>query len=309
MVFLIAKRFLLAPLILLVMISATFFLVRLAPGGPFSAERALPPEVEKAMMARYHMDDPLLTQYAYYLGSLLKGDLGPSLKHRERTVNQIVAEHLPVSFVLGAWALVISLCLGLGAGLLSALVPRTIFDYAAMGLAVLGISLPAFVVGPLLQMGFARGLKWFPVAGTGSWEHLVLPAFALGLPFAARFARLTRAGMLDVLSEDFIRTARAKGLTECTVILRHSLRGGMLPVVSFLGPAIASITTGSLVVERIFSIPGLGREFVESALNRDYTLVMGTVIVYGTMIIFCNLLTDLAYAVLDPRVRGAGEAS
>jgi oligopeptide transport system permease protein len=250
-----------------------------------------------------------LTQYAYYLGSLLKGDLGPSLKHRERTVNQIVAEHLPVSFVLGAWALVISLCLGLGAGLLSALVPRTIFDYAAMGLAVLGISLPAFVVGPLLQMGFARGLKWFPVAGTGSWEHLVLPAFALGLPFAARFARLTRAGMLDVLSEEFIRTARAKGLTECTVILRHSLRGGMLPVVSFLGPAIASITTGSLVVERIFSIPGLGREFVESALNRDYTLVMGTVIVYGTMIIFCNLLTDLAYAVLDPRVRGAGGGS
>ncbi len=301
-----AIRILLAPIVLWLMISITFFLIRLAPGGPFSAERALPPEVEQALMERYHLDKPVLVQYGYYLGGLVKGDLGPSLKHQGRTVNDIVAEHLPVSFVLGCFALCVALVLGVSAGMISALKPRTPVDYVAMALAVLGISLPVFVIGPLLQMLFARSIKLFPVAGTGDLWHMVLPAFALGLPFAARFARLTRAGMLEVMNQNFIRTARSKGLRESTVILRHALRGGVLPVVSFLGPAIASITTGSLVVEQIFSIPGLGREFIQSALNRDYTLVLGTVVVYGTMIIFCNMLTDLSYAILDPRVRGGG---
>jgi oligopeptide transport system permease protein len=218
-------------------------------------------------------------------------------------VRRIIVDHLPVSVMLGSLALVVACVVGVGAGFVSALRARSWLDYAAMGACVLGISLPVFVMGPLLQAFFARKLGLLPVSGTGTVGHLILPALALSLPFAARFARLTRAGMLEVLGEDFVRTARAKGLSEPTVLLRHAFRGGILPVVSYLGPAVASVTTGSLVVERIFSIPGLGREFVESALNRDYTLVMGTVVVYGTLIILCNLLTDIAYAVLDPRVR------
>ena len=299
----ITKRLLFAPLVLLVLITVTFFLVRLAPGNPFSAERAVSPETEAALMARYHLDRPVLVQYAYYVGGLVRGDLGPSLKHRERTVNEIVAHHLPFSVRLGSMALGVALLTGLTVGFLSALRPRTWLDYACTSVAVLGISLPVFVIGPLLQMLFSRTWQLFPVAGVGTWRHLVLPASALALPFAARFARLARAGFLEVLHEPFIRTARAKGLAERTVLIRHALRGGILPVVSFLGPAIASITTGSLVVERIFGIPGLGREFVESALNRDYTMVMGTVIVYGALIVVCNLFTDLVYAWLDPRVR------
>lgn len=306
MIRLLGKRLLVAPLVLLVLVSATFFLIRLAPGGPFSAERDFPPEVEAALNQRYHLDRPLHIQYLSYLGNLLKGDLGPSLKHRGRTVNQIVADHLPVSLVLGALGICLACTVGVAAGLVSALRPRTWIDYTAMGACVLGISLPVFVIGPILQTILARKLHWLPVSGIGTPRHLILPALALALPFAARFARLTRAGMLEVLGEDFIRTARSKGLSDQAVLLKHAVRGGLLPVVSYLGPAIASVTTGSLVIERIFNIPGLGREFIESALSRDYTLVMGTVVVYGTMIVLCNLLADLVYMILDPRVRGKG---
>jgi len=297
------KRFIASPLVLLALISATFFLIRAAPGGPFSSERDFPPEVEAALRERYSLDKPLVSQYLSYMGSLAKGDLGPSLRHRDRSVRQIIADHLPVSFVLGSLALFLSCVIGVSAGFISALRARTWLDYLAMGCCVLGISLPVFVLGPLMQLLFARKLGLLPVSGTGTVGHLILPALALSLPFAARFARLTRAGMLEVLGEDFVRTARSKGLRERNVLLRHVFRGGILPVVSYLGPAVASVTTGSLVVERIFTIPGLGREFVESALNRDYMLVMGTVVVYGTMIIVCNLVTDVAYALLDPRVR------
>jgi oligopeptide transport system permease protein len=285
------------------MVSATFLLVRMAPGGPFSAERQLPPEVERALRERFHLDQPLHVQYVKTLAGLLRGDFGPSMKNRERDVADILRQHLPPSLLLGSLAIALALAAGVAAGSISALRPGSAGDYLAMGAAVLGISLPAFVIGPLLQLLFAMRLGWLPVAGYGSPAQLVLPAMTLALPFAARFARLSRAGLLEVLGEDYIRTARAKGLSERMVLMRHALPGALLPVISYLGPAVAAVTTGSLVVERVFSIPGLGREFVESALNRDYTLVMGTTIVYGLFIIACNTLTDLAQLAMDPRLR------
>lgn len=297
------RRALCAPLVLLLLITATFFLIRLAPGGPFSGERNLPTEVEDALNARFKLDQPLHVQYASMIQGVLRGDFGPSMKHRDRTVREIIGDHLPPSLQLGAVAILLAMWIGVSVGIVSALRANSLVDYTAMGITVIGISLPAFVFGPLLQLLFAMRLDWLPVAGYGRAIHLLLPALTLALPFSARFARLTRAGMLEVLSEDYIRTARAKGLPERTVVLRHALRGALLPVVSFLGPAVAAITTGSLVVEKVFSIPGLGREFVESALNRDYTLVMGTTIVYGTFILLCNLLADITYTLLDPRVR------
>lgn len=299
----ILRRLVYAPIVLFCLVTATFFLIRLAPGGPFSQERNLPPEVEDALNARFHLDDPLMVQYAQTMRGMLRGDFGPSMKHRERDVREIIGEHLPASMLLGGLAILLALWVGVTVGVVSALRVNSAVDYIGMGTAVLGISLPTFVFGPLLQLVFAMRLAWFPVAGYGTARHLVLPAVTLALPFAARFARLTRAGMLEVLSQDFVRTARAKGLPERTVVLRHALRGALVPVVSFLGPAIAAITTGSLVVEKVFNIPGLGREFVESALNRDYTLVMGTTITYGTFIVLCNMLADITYTVIDPKVR------
>ncbi len=297
------RRLIFVPIILLILTSITFFLVRMAPGGPFSSDRELPPGVEEALTKRYNLDGSLASQYGRYLVRLLHGDLGPSLKQKDFSVNEIISNHLPPSMLLGITALLISLCAGVIAGLVSALKSNSMLDYSTMALAVIGISLPVFVFGPLLQTLFSRVFNILPVSGyKGVSLHLILPAVTLGLPFAARFARLTRAGMLEVLSEDFIITARSKGLTERTIVLRHALKGALLPVVSFLGPAIASITTGSLVVEKIFNIPGLGREFVESALNRDYFMIMGTVILYGTLIIICNLAVDIIYGFLDPRV-------
>ncbi|MFT5128806.1 MAG: oligopeptide transport system permease protein [Rhodothermales bacterium] len=294
-----------APIVLFLLVTITFFLIRFAPGGPFSGEKNLPPEVEAALEAKYQLDKPLPVQYFRFMGRLLHGDLGPSLKHKDRTVNEIIGSHLPTSMLLGGIAMSLALAMGLGAGIVAALRQNTAVDYSVMTVAVLGISLPTFVIGPLLQIFLAMRTQIFPVAqyhGLSSPSYLVLPAVTLALPFAARIARLMRAGMLDVLGQDFVRTARAKGLHEHTVVLRHALRGGILPVISYLGPAIAAITTGSLVVEKIFQIPGLGSEFVESALNRDYFLVIGTVIVYGLFIVLCNLIADLAYGILDPRV-------
>jgi oligopeptide transport system permease protein len=297
------RRLIFVPIILFILITITFFLVRMAPGGPFSSERELPPGVEEALTKKYNLDGSLASQYGRYLVRLLQGDLGPSLKQKDFSVNEIISNHLPPSILLGITALLISLCAGVTAGLVSALKSNSMLDYSTMALAVIGISLPVFVFGPLLQILFSRVFHVLPVSGyKGISLHLILPAVTLGLPFAARFARLTRAGMLEILSEDFIITARSKGLTERTIVLRHALKGALLPVVSFLGPAIASITTGSLVVEKIFNIPGLGREFVESALNRDYFMIMGTVILYGTLIIVCNLAVDIVYGFLDPRV-------
>ena len=302
----VVSRLLQAPVVLFLLVTLSFFLMRFAPGGPFSNERQLDPEIERALNAKYNLDQPLGIQYVLFLKHLLKGDLGPSFKHKNQTVNEIIARTLPNSLVLGVVSLLLALSIGVGSGIIASLHHNSMVDYGFMACAMIGISLPTFVIGPLLQLVFAIQRHWLPLAGYDGLESpsfLVLPAITLALPFAARIARLTRAGMLEILNQDFILTARAKGLQSHVVIFRHALRGGILPVVSYLGPAFASIATGSLVVEKIFQLPGLGREFIEGALNRDYTLVMGTVIVYGVLIIVFNLLADIAYGVLDPRVR------
>ena len=302
----VVNRLIQAPVILFLLITFSFFLMRFAPGGPFSNERRLDPEIEQALKAKYRLDQPLLNQYVLFFIDLLKGDLGPSFKHKNQTVNEIITRTLPNSLFLGTLALLLALLIGISAGIISSLHHNSILDYSVMTCAVIGISLPTFVIGPLLQLAFAIERDWLPLAGyegVRSPSYIILPAATLALPFAARIARLMRAGMLEISNQDFILAARAKGLKEHVIVFRHMLRGGILPVISYLGPAFTSVATGSLVVEKIFQIPGLGREFIEGALNRDYTLVMGTVIVYGVLIILFNLLTDIAYGVLDPRVR------
>ena len=300
------SRFIQAPLVILILVTISFFLIRLAPGGPFSSERRLDPEIERAIKAKYHLDKPVWSQYLLFIGNLMHGDLGPSFKHKNRSVNDIIRHTLPKSIFLGTVALLMALLFGIGTGIFSALRHNTVLDYGLMCSAVIGISLPTFVIGPLLQLVFSIHWKFFPIAGFesfGSPSYIILPACTLAIPFAARISRLARAGMLEVLNQDFVLTARSKGLPSHVILFRHTLRGGLLPVVSYLGPAFASITTGSLVVEKIFQIPGLGREFIEAALNRDYTLVMGTVIVYGIFIVLFNLFADITYGLLDPRVR------
>ncbi len=292
----------LVPVFLLV-VTIVFFMIRFAPGGPFDSEKKVPPQILKNLEAKYHMDEPLPMQYVRYLGDLLRGDLGPSFKHANRTVNEIIFEALPVSAELGLISLLWALVIGLLAGLFASSGPNTWKDYLPMTFSLIGISLPTFVIGPLLVLVFALKLGWLPVAGWNSWQDRILPSLTLGLAYAAYISRLTRGGMLEIRSQDFIRTARMKGLTEAQILIRHSLKGGLLPVISYLGPALAGIITGALVTESIFNIPGLGRFFVESALNRDYTVVMGTALLYFTLIFFCNLLVDIVYALLDPRVR------
>jgi oligopeptide transport system permease protein len=300
------RRVLQAPLVLVILVTVSFFLIRLAPGGPFSAERKLDPVAERELNEKYGFDRPIGVQYLRYLGGCVRGDLGPSIRHKATTVNEIIGEHLPQSCLIGGIAIGLALIIGLSGGVYSAVRHNRLGDYVGMSLSMVAISVPPFVIGPMLALIVGLWLSWLPTSGyEGPFavRYLVLPALTLALPFAARIARLTRAGMLDVIHQDFVRTARAKGLPERIVILRHVLRGGILPVIGFLGPAIAGVLTGSLVVEQIFQIPGLGREFVESALNRDYFLVMGTTIVYGAILMLCNLVADVVYGFLDPRVR------
>lgn len=300
------KRLLQAPLILFILVTLSFFLMRSAPGGPFSGERDFAPEVEQALNERYHLDKSVVVQYWYFCTGLCRGDLGPSMKHKDRTVVDIISNTLPHSLLLGFSALSLAIAVGCSAGIASSLRPGSAKDYLIMLLAVTGISVPAFVTGPIFQMMFSSKLKLLPTAGyDGLAEpvYLVLPALTLSLPFAARIARLMRSGMMETLSSDFIQTARAKGLSWYTVVFRHALPGGLIPVIAYLGPATAAILTGSLVVEKIFQIPGLGREFVESALNRDYPLVMGTVIVYGSLLVLFNIIADLLHIFIDPRLK------
>jgi oligopeptide transport system permease protein len=281
-----------------------FFLLRMVPGGPFDTERALSPELEQALARKYALDAPLGRQYLDWLGDLvLRGDLGPCYRYAGRTVNEVIALSLPVSIELGATALLLGLALGIPAGTFAAMRRGSWVDRLTTTVALLGISVPRFVLGPLLVLVFALGLYWLPVARWESWRHMVLPVVSTAVPAAASIAQLTRAGMLDVLSADFILTARAKGLTERSVVVRHALRGGLLPVVSSLGPAFSGLLVGSVVVERIFNVPGMGRYFVEAALNRDYNLVMGVTLVYGALLMVTNALVDVAYGLLDPRVR------
>jgi oligopeptide transport system permease protein len=348
------------PLVLLVLVTTAYFIIRIAPGGPFSAERKVSPEILENLNAKYGFDRPLWVQYLRYVGDVVQGDLGLSLKFKDRTVNQIIATGIGPTVLLGALATVLALSIGLVAGVIGAVRQNSAFDYSAMSVATFGMSVPNYVTGPLLVLVFALTWKLVPVSGydvgfstvplavvaglyvvwrIAEWARvgaggitwgresaclwlgllalssaaalttlatspkLILPSVTLALPFASRIARLMRAGMLEVIGQDYVRTARAKGLTETVVVVRHALKGGILPVVSYLGPAIAGILTGSLVVEKIFNIPGIGREFVEAALSRDYFLVLGIVILDGALLVSFNLVVDVVYGFLDPRIR------
>ena len=299
----ITSRFLQSLFALFLVITATFFMVRFVPGGPFTAEKAVTPEILRNLEAHYGLDKPLWRQYLDYLGSLARGDLGPSFKYPNRTVNEIIFDKVPVSAELGAISLAVALTLGIGLGTLAAIRRNTWIDYVASSFGMIGISIPTFVVGPLLVLALAIHLGWFNASGWYGPADRVLPALVLGIAYAAPISRLTRGGLLEILNQDFIRTARAKGASEFRVVTRHALRGGLLPVVSFLGPAVAGILTGSFVIETIFQIPGIGREFVNSAFNRDYTLVLGTVILYAVLIMALNLAVDIAQAWMNPKVR------
>jgi oligopeptide transport system permease protein len=290
---------------LLIIVTATFFLMRAAPGGPFDQEQTLAPEIVANLQSAYGLDQPIWAQYAHYLKALVHGDFGPSFKYKDFTVTELIGQGFPVTLQLGVIAMVLALGIGIPLGIFAALRHNSAADHAAMSLAVAGIAIPSFVVLPFLGLLFGVYLHWLPVAGwePGSLRHLVLPVVALALPPLAYIARLTRGSMLDVLRSHFIRTAFAKGLPLHTVILRHALRPALLPVASYLVPAVASIMTGSLVVETIAGLPGIGRYLVQGALNRDYTLVLGMVIIYSTLLIGMGLLVDLLYAWLDPRVR------
>ena len=306
------KRILGAIPTLLVIITLAFFMMRLAPGGPFDSERRLPPEIAKNIAAAYNLDKPVYQQYFIYLGKLAHGDFGPSYKIRDFTVTQLIANGFPVSLKLGLLAMLLAVSVGSTLGVVAALRQNRPADYSVMTLAMIGITVPSFVIAPLLQLIFGiYGVHLFgldvslPVGGwnKGAPANLVLPVIVLALGPIAVIARLTRGSMVEVLRSNFIRTARAKGLPMWRIILHHALRAGLLPLVSYLGPAIADIVSGSLVVEQIFGIPGIGRYFVQAALNRDYTLVMGVTIFYAALIIALNLVADLLYGVLDPRVR------
>jgi oligopeptide transport system permease protein len=290
---------------LFVIVTISFFLIRAAPGGPFDQEQSLPPEIMANLQSAYGLDQPIWTQYGRYLGALAHGDFGPSFKYKDFSVTELIGQGFPVTFELGTLAMALALILGIPIGIFAALHRNSAADYAAMSLAVIGVAIPSFVVLPFLGLLF--GIYWhlLPVAGwePGSMRHLVLPVAALALPPLSVIARLVRASMLDVLRSHYIRTAVAKGLPLHTVILRHALRPALLPVASYLPPAVASIMTGSLVVESIAGLPGIGRYMVQGALNRDYTLVLGMVIIYSALFILMGLIVDLLYAWLDPRVR------
>jgi oligopeptide transport system permease protein len=301
----ILRRLLAALPTLALIIALSFLLTRLAPGGPFDEEQALPPEIRANLEAAYGLDQPVLVQLGRYLTGLLRGDFGPSFKFRDFTVSELIADGLPVSLTIGLAALALALAIGVPAGIWAALSRGRVADRLVMTIAVAGISIPVFVIAPLLTLVFGIWLRWLPVAGwmPGRPTDLVLPVVTLALPVVAYLARLTRGSLLEVLRATWIRAARARGLPERTVILRHALPAALLPVVSYLGPAAAAVLAGSLVVETLFGLPGMGRHLVQGALNRDYTLVMGMVIVYAALMILLNLLADLVYAWLDPRIR------
>jgi len=291
-------------LVLVVISTGTFFMMHAAPGGPFDTEKKMSKEVRENLEKYYNLDKPKFQQYVLYMKNvLLRGDLGFSTKYAKSTVNEIIADKLPVSAELGTLALIIALVIGITLGTFAAVRRNTWIDYTASTFGMVGISIPTFVVGPLLVLALAIQLGWFNASGWYGPSDRVLPALVLGVAYAAPISRLTRGGMLEILHQDFIRTARAKGASEFRIVTRHALRGGLLPVVSYLGPAVAGILTGSFVIETIFQIPGIGREFVQSAFNRDYTLVLGTVILYAVLIMTLNLIVDIIQAWMNPKVR------
>ena len=299
----IAQRLLQMVPVLLVIAVLTFTMIRLAPGGPFAGERNIPPEIQKNLETYYGFNLPVHRQFLRWLGNAVRGDLGPSTRYSSRTVNELIAESFPISAELAGWSLLVAITIGLAAGIIASIRRNTATDYVASSLALIGISIPNFVLGPLLVLIFALKFHWLRVAG---WEEpidRILPALTLGVAYAAYIARLARGGMVEILSQDFIRTARAKGASETRVILKHALRGGLIPVISYLGPTAAALLTGSFVVETIFQIPGLGRYFVNAAFNRDYTMVLGCVLFYAALIVVFNLIVDLVVIWMNPRLK------
>jgi oligopeptide transport system permease protein len=291
---------------MLAIVTLSFFMMRLAPGGPFSSEKEVPPAVMENLLRKYHLDESLPRQYFRFLGDVLRGDLGPSFTNKDFTVNDLIAVSLPNSIILGLTSLIFALIVGVTVGITSGLRQNSTLDYSAMSLAVMGISIPLFVAGPVLMLIFAVKLKWLPTSGWITGRNglftLILPAFTLSMPYFAYIARLSRASIVETLRSDYIRTAQAKGLSMPVIMVKHVLKGALLPVVSYLGPACAGIVTGSVVVESIFAVPGLGTFFVRSALNRDYTLIMGTIIVYSCILVAMNFIVDIIYGLLDPRI-------
>lgn len=292
------------PTILLV-IAIAFLMVHAAPGGPFDEERVLPPDIERNVERAYHLDEPLPKQFVRYLGGVLRGDLGPSYRYRDYTVSELIANALPVSMRLGALAMLLALALGIAAGVLAALRKNTLLDRLVTGFAMIGISVPVFVVAPLMVLVFAVLLDWLPASWTGGsgGSRLIMPVIALALPQIAYIARLARASMINVMTSDYVRTARAQGLSTVAIVRYHVLKPAVLPLMSYIGPAIAGVLTGSVVVEQVFGIPGVGQFFIQGALNRDYTLVLGITIFYALIVIALNLAVDLVYGFLDPRIR------
>lgn len=290
--------------VILSVITVTFFLVRAAPGGPFDTEKAVSEQVRAVLEARYQLDLPLHEQYLSYLGDLFKGDMGPSFYYPGRSVNDLIFQGLPITAELGFYALVFALFIGSLAGVFAALKPNSAQDYVPMSIAMVGICMPSFLLGPLLVLVFGIWLDVMPISGWGnSSGDKVLPSITLGAMYAAYIARLSRSGMLEVMNQDYLRTARAKGLPEHVVVLKHALRGGLLPVISYLGPAFAALLSGSFVVETVFQIPGLGRFYIQAAFNRDYTMILGTTVFLSTLIVVFNLLSDIVAAWLNPRLR------
>lgn len=298
------RRLLIAIPTMWVIVTLAFFMIRLAPGGPFDANRAFPPEVMANLEAMYHLNEPLWLQYLHYLGSILHGDFGPSFVYKTRSVNDLISYGFPISFQLGAWSMLLSILVGSIIGMIAAVKQNTPADYSLMTVSMIGITVPNFVMGPILVLLLAVTWHFLPAGGWGnSWTQQILPVITLALPQIAYIARLMRGSMLEVLHSNYVRTAVAKGLSPVQVVLRHCLKPAIIPVISYLGPACAAVLTGSIVIEQIFSVPGIGRYFVQAALSRDYTLVLGVVIFYGALIVLFNLLVDLAYAWLDPKVR------
>jgi oligopeptide transport system permease protein len=290
---------------LLIIVTLSFFMIRLAPGGPFAREKEVPELILQNLLKRYHMDEPLGKQYLRYLGDIIRWDLGPSFRYRDVTVNEIIDQGLPVSMTLGITSLLLAVLSGVSVGIISALKQNKWPDYVAVSVAVVGISVPLFVMGPVLQLFIGMRLKLLPMGqwiSVHGWKAVILPAITLSFPYFAYIARLSRASILEVLRSDYIRTARAKGLKESVVVWKHVLKGALLPVVTYLGPAFSGIVTGSVVIESVFLVPGIGRPFIQSAINRDYTLIMGEVVVYSIILIMANLIVDVVYGFLDPRI-------
>ena len=303
MLIFICKRIIYAIPTILVIATITFFLIRLAPGDPLSDEKAVPPEIQVNLDAYYGFDDPLWLQYIHFMENLFQGNLGPSFKYVGWTVNELIAQAFLTSLELGALSLVVAILLGLILGVIAALKKNTALDYFSMSIAMAGICMPTFVMGPLLVLFFGLYLEWFNPLGWEHWSDRVLPALTLGIYYAAYIARLTRSGILEILNSDYIRTARAKGLPEWRVVFVHGIKTGLLPVVAFLGPASAGLISGSFVVETIFQVPGLGRFFVMAAFNRDYTMILGTVLFYAVLVILMNLIVDIFQVILNPRLK------